>query len=109
LRDWTDVRDVVSGLEKVAQLASTDAPVLNLASGMATAVRDMAATVGAVWASSESTVLVTFSGNSRPGDPFSLVADIAQLRTYGIELGGSLAQGVEDYVAWYRTHMKVAG
>jgi UDP-glucose 4-epimerase len=108
LRDWIDVRDVARGLEQVGQLASEQAPVINLASGVATAVREISAMVATHWAGSgASSQNVTFSGRSRPGDPFSLVADVAEMRACGIGNRIPLALGVAEYVAWYRAHAKV--
>lgn len=103
LRDWIDVRDVACGLERVGQVASVDAPVINLASGVATSVRDIAGMVAASWMDSEVAVpVVTFSGRSRPGDPFSLVADVARMSAYGIANRIPVTQGIAEYVAWYR-------
>lgn len=110
LRDWIDVRDVVRGLERVVQLASVEAPVVNLASGVATSVRAIAAMVAKSWADSAAHAReVTFSGRSRPGDPFSLVADVARMRACGIDNRIPVAQGVAEYVAWYRAQMRVTG
>lgn len=111
LRDWVDVRDVARGLEQVALLAGTEAPVINLASGVATAVREIAAMVAGCWADSgmSSAQEVVFSGCSRPGDPFSLVADISQMHACGIDNRIPVAQGVADYVAWYRGQMGING
>ena len=109
LRDWIDVRDVVQALEQVGKLASKQAPVINLASGSGTAVREIAALVSAQWADPESASRkATFSGRSRPGDPFSLVADVSKMRACGIENPISVAQGVTEYVAWYRAQAGVA-
>jgi UDP-glucose 4-epimerase len=105
LRDWLDVRDVALGLGKVSQLASVQAPAINLASGVAMAVREIVALVMAQWTGSGvQSREVMFSGQSRPGDPFSLVADITQMRAYGIDNRILVTQGVGEYVAWYRTH-----
>jgi UDP-glucose 4-epimerase len=109
LRDWIDVRDMVQALEQVGRLASEQAPVINLASGSGTAVREIAALVSAQWVDSESASRkVTFSGRSRPGDPYSLVADVSKMRACGIENHISVAQGVAEYVAWYRAQVGVA-
>lgn len=103
LRDWIDVRDVASSLERVGQHASVKAPVINLASGVATSVAEIAAMVAANWMdSSTPSRKVAFTGLSRPGDPFSLVADIVQMRAWGIDNRIPVAQGVAEYVAWYR-------
>lgn len=106
LRDWIDVRDVARGLERVGQLASGEAPVVNLATGAATSVRDIAAMVTACWADSTAPAReVRFSGRSRPGDPFSLIADVARMRAFGLDNRIPVSQGVAEYVAWYRGQM----
>ena len=103
LRDWTEVRDAVQALGQVRRLASEQAPVINLASGTGTAVRDIARMVSAQWQNALSPVPeVTFSGRSRPGDPFSLVADVSKMRACGIDIRFPVAEGVAEYVAWYR-------
>lgn len=104
LRDWIDVRDVARSLERVGEHASVQAPVINLASGVATSVADIAAMVAANWTDSgTASKRVVFSGRSRPGDPFSLVADVARMRAWGIDNRIPVTQGVAEYVAWYRT------
>ena len=40
---------------------------------------------------------------TRPGDPVELVADATQLRALGFEPRISLADGVREYVDWYRS------
>jgi len=108
LRDWVDVRDVVRGLERVSQLAAVEAPAINLASGVATSVREIASLVAAQWADSGGSVpAVEFSGHVRPGDPFSLVADVKTMRANNIECRVPIARGVAEYVSWYRTQRVV--
>ena len=107
LRDWIDVRDVVQGLEKVGDLADVDAPVINLASGIATSVRDIAALVTSCWMGTTPTSMVSFNGRSRPGDPFGLVANVARMHACGIEHRIPVAKGIADYVAWYRAQAGV--
>lgn len=108
LRDWTDVRDVASALDQAARLASDQAPVLNLATSVATPVREIASTVASHWGGAEAEARVRFSGRSRPGDPFSLVANIDRMRAQGIECAIPVTQGIAEYVAWYRAQAGVA-
>ncbi len=108
LRDWVDVRDIARGLERVGHLADVDAPVVNLASGIATSVRDIAEIVTACWKDLRvPPPVVTFNGRSRPGDPFSLVADISHMRACGIVNRVPVQQGIAEYVAWYRAQSKM--
>lgn len=98
LRDWTDIRDVVRALALVMELASPNVPVINLGTGIATSVREIAGHVLSNWPSEAA---VTFSGVSRLGDPFSLVADASMLDALGFEWHVPVAEGVRDYVRWY--------
>lgn len=108
LRDWIDVRDVVQALEQTGQLASAQAPAINLASGCATSVREVAAMVLNHWEGAGiGSRNVTFSGRSRPGDPFSLVAGVSKMRASGIDNHIPVAQGVAEYVSWYRNQAGV--
>ncbi len=108
LRDWIDVRDVVQALEQIGKLASAQAPTINLASGCGTSVREIAAMALGHWGDSgvESRNFA-FSGRSRPGDPFSLVADVSKMRAFGIDNHIPVAQGIAEYVSWYRTQVGV--
>lgn len=109
LRDWIDVRDVAHGLGWMGQLASVDAPAINLATGIGTAVRDIAALITACWERANiASAEVAFTGKSRPGDPFSLVADVACLNACGIDAKIPIVRGVADYVAWYRTKTRMS-
>lgn len=104
LRDWINVRDVVLGLEQVARLAGSDAPTINIATGIATSVHDVADMVAAAWTASDGKARkISFSGHSRPGDPFCLVADTAKMRALGIESKTTVDRGVAEYVAWFRS------
>lgn len=100
-RDWIHVSDVARALSLVAShLPSTEAPVVNGATGVGASVADFAACVLRAWGGTRT---VSFSGRSRPGDPLELVADAAQLRALGFEPRIDLADGVREYVEWFRT------
>lgn len=109
LRDWTDVRDAVRALDQVTRLASDQAPVLNLATSVATSVREIASTAARHWGGVNEEAKVSFSGRSRPGDPFSLVANIDRMRVHGIECAIPVTQGILEYVDWYRARAGGAG
>jgi UDP-glucose 4-epimerase len=100
LRDWTDVRDVVRALELTMGLVleANTMPVINVGTGQATCVREIAARVLECWPTPAE---VEFNGRSRPGDPFSLVADSSVLRTMGFEWRIPVDRGIHDYVQWY--------
>lgn len=102
LRDWTHVSDVARALEKAAGMAQVGMPVLNAGSGKAISVRDVAACLAR--AHGRDPACLRFSGQSRPGDPFSLVAGNGRLADAGFDwqveiLGG----GIAEYANWYRS------
>lgn len=101
LRDWTDVRDVVRALSLVKDLASDAVPVLNVGSGRATSVHEVASIVTDAWPTIAN---IVFSGKSRKGDPYSLVADGSRLRALGFEWAVPVETGIRDYVSWYLLH-----
>jgi UDP-glucose 4-epimerase len=102
LRDWTDIRDVVRVLDQVSRLATSKVPVLNGGSGVATSVAAIAEQLSAAWAGSGRAKALRFNGRPRPGDPFSLVAAPSRLQALGFEWRIPIAQGLVDYVHWYR-------
>lgn len=98
LRDWVHVSDVIRGLVLMMDMASDQVPVFNLGTGEATSVRDVVEIVTAAWPNS---VNVSFSGLSRMGDPFSLVANVDRLVDLGFEWRVPVAIGIKNYVDWY--------
>jgi len=102
IRDWTDVRDVVSALSNVSILAAPDVPVLNVGTGIGTSVRQIAAQLVSTWDETRSDRAVVFDGKAREGDPFSLQADAQELGRLGFKWRISVAQGLVDYVRWFK-------
>lgn len=103
LRDWTDVRDVVRALALVADTASAAVPVVNVGTGIATSVRDVATMLAKQWPTVNNQIALSFNGQARKGDPFSLLAEPSRLRDLGFEWKVPVSQGIADYVRWYCT------
>ncbi len=103
LRDWTEVRDIVRALPILPALASPQVPTLNIGSGIATPVREVAEQVLSVWQPARAMQDLAFSGHSRAGDPFSLQADASVLAALGFEWQLPLARGLADYVRWFQS------
>jgi UDP-glucose 4-epimerase len=99
VRDWCDVRDVVRLLAMLAQLPQAEPlRLINGGSGQAMRVSEVASLLAGHWGK----VSVRFSGTVRAGDPFSLLADDAALRAMGFAWHVRPAQGIADYVRWFR-------
>ncbi len=106
LRDWTHVWDVVRALGQSSDLASNKSPAFNFATGAATSIHDIAMMTASHWGGASAVARLRFTGQCRPGDPFSLVADTTQIRFYGIETSIPVMQGVPEYVDWYQSSVK---
>jgi UDP-glucose 4-epimerase len=97
LRDFCEVRDAARALAGLAR--GPVPPVVNIGTGFGTRVADIAALVVGNCAVQPP---VVFSGETRAGDPHSLVADATVLAATGFRPAVSLAEGLRDTVTWYR-------
>ena len=106
LRDWTSIADVAESLDSIAfhpetQLFQT--PV-NVGTGVGSSVRVVAKYVMDVWADCSSDLFrpqLSFTGQSRPGDPFSLVADTTLLQRIGCVCDSDFSSPMREYVHWF--------
>jgi UDP-glucose 4-epimerase len=101
-RDWTDVRDAVRALARLPALAAPTVPAVNVASGRAVTVREVAQQVLASWQPTPSGRVLRFSGQQRQGDPFSLHAECGHFDSIGFECQVPWRTGVADYVRWFQ-------
>jgi UDP-glucose 4-epimerase len=100
-RDWTDVEDVSRALELLMPQAESNVPVFNVGTGKGVSVSKIAnALVRAYFPLTG--LPIHFSGQSRRGDPFSLVADSSRLCKLGFTWGTHWEDGIDDYVAWFK-------
>lgn len=97
-RDFIEITDAASMLLDAAAMASPGTAVLNCGSGEATAVRELALKLGAHFPDAA----FTFSGQSRPGDPISLVSDNTRARKAGLKTTIALDEGLARTVAWVK-------
>lgn len=104
LRDWTSIRDVVRALDSLSKHASIQCPIFNVGTGIATPVKEIAERVIAHWIfGRDGEIRLEFNGKSRPGDPFSLIAEISRLQDLGMSCDLPIDTGLAEYVAWYRS------
>ena len=100
LRDWTEVSDVVRLLSLFASRPGQSFEIWNGGSGRAEPVSALTALVAAAWGRE---VPIEFSGEARPGDPFSLVADPGSLQSLEFEWMTEPSEGIARYVEWFRS------
>lgn len=101
LRDWIEVHDVARALALLAPRASSAADVVNVGTGIGSTVRDVVSRLLTHAPVGPQAVALQFSGQSRPGDPFALVANVTRLRSFGFECAIPLDQGLHDYSKWF--------
>ena len=99
LRDFLYVDDAVRlvGLGAEAPLAGGPL-ILNGGRGEAISVRRLAETLAKALGSDAA---IGFSGETRPGDPTALVADVSRARTLGFEPEVGLEDGVRRFARWF--------
>ncbi len=107
LRDWTHVTDVVRALERLAFRDTPDAmgATINVGTGTGTAVEQIASRVLDAWHDllpGTGRSKLRFSGQSRAGDPFSLIADPSRLQQTGFRWSIPLDEGIGTFVRWFR-------
>ena len=104
LRDWVNVQDVVELLATVAQRRPQDKfEVINGGCGAGTTVAEIAAILTGSWGDGAQ---ARFSGVVRPGDPFSLVADIGKLQAFPFSWDIPVSQGIVEYVKWFKDEVR---
>ena len=103
-RDLCFVEDIARANLMVATTDKLDGLPVNVGSGRATSVRDLAKII----ADKLGIDLAPLArGEFRPGEIRSLISDISRIRTIGYEPQTSIEQGIERYVAWIKTQGSV--
>lgn len=106
LRDWTHVDDVVRAISVAADFATSQVPVVNAGTGRAGSVRQIAERV--LHNFGRGTDCLSFSGVTRPGDPFSLLAKQGLLASEAFAWEVEFERGIDDYVRWFKTESSAA-
>jgi UDP-glucose 4-epimerase len=100
-RDWTDVEDVSRALELLMSYAESNVPVFNVGTGEGATVSEIANALVRAYFPLKN-LPIHFSGQSRRGDPFSLIADSSRLCKLGFTCHTRWENGIVDYVAWFK-------
>jgi len=115
-RDWIHIHDARRALAALREHVSVHMPIFNLAAGVSSSVQSIAESVQRHWSSADPSAVtdgssqqkIQFSGLCRPGDPEQLVADVSRLSKLGFSCTVPLAQGLGDYVSWFRKHQQTS-
>lgn len=99
-RDFIHGADIAQAVRCVAEHASFKAETYNVASGLATAIRHVGELVVAEFGLPPS--CLSFSGQTRSGDPRFWRADIGRVQRLGFAPSVPLERGIADYVRWFK-------
>ncbi len=103
-RDLCFVEDIARANLMVATTDALDGLPVNVGSGRATSVRDLATIIAGQLGVNLAPLA---RGEFRPGEIRSLISDISRIRTIGYEPQTSIEQGIARYVAWIKTQGSV--
>ncbi len=99
-RDFCFVEDIAYANLLVAETDKLDGVPVNVGSGRATSVRDLASII----AEQLGAKLVPLArGEFRPGEIRSLISDIGRIRAIGYEPQTTVERGIARYVNWIKT------
>lgn len=98
-RDFIHVSDI---MQAISCILTYDGPeeIFNVANGEEVSIRELAHAYAAKLGERED--IVSFNGETKPGDPLNWRADISLLKKTGYVKGRELADGIGDYVAWVK-------
>jgi dTDP-L-rhamnose 4-epimerase len=99
-RDLCFVEDIARANLLVATTDKLDGQAVNVGSGRATSVRDLATVISQQLGV---TLEPLARGEFRPGEIRSLISDISRIRTIGYEPKTTIEEGIGRYIDWIKT------
>jgi UDP-glucose 4-epimerase len=96
-RDFIYISDLLSALDTIISRAAFHGEVINIASGSETSIRKAAELF---CKNIDSAIKVTFTGNSKQGDPLKWSADISRLRIMGFVPRVPFEEGIKNVARW---------
>jgi dTDP-L-rhamnose 4-epimerase len=99
-RDFCFVEDIAHANLLAATSDKLDGLPVNVGSGQATSVRDLAIAIADQLGVS---IEPLARGEFRPGEIRSLISDISRIRTIGYEPKTTIGEGIGRYIDWIRT------
>ncbi|RWC46535.1 MAG: SDR family oxidoreductase [Mesorhizobium sp.] len=101
MRDWHHVSDVVRLIHRILPAGEPRFAVYNGGAGAPASVSTISSMVLEAWGGNHR---LSFSGESRRGDPVNLISDPSGVPE-GLQLQVPLSRGIAGYVDWYRAEI----
>ncbi len=99
-RDLCFVEDIARANLLVAETDALDGLPVNVGSGRATSVRDLATVIAAKL---NVDLAPLARGEFRPGEIRSLISDTSRIQTIGYQPSVTIEEGISRYIDWIRT------
>ncbi len=99
-RDLCFVEDIAHANLLVAETSALDGLPVNVGSGRATSVRDLATVIAAKL---NVDLAPLARGEFRPGEIRSLISDTSRIQTVGYQPSVTIEEGISRYIDWIRT------
>lgn len=99
VRDWVHVKDVAELLYIANRFASDSCSIVNGGSGVGITVKEVLSILFTSFSSGDKP---NFIGVENVGNPVQYQADVKKAKSWNWNPKVSLAQGIRDYVAWYK-------
>ena len=99
-RDFLHVSDLASLLQLLVERSPFESEVYNAASGVESSLCTVAALFEKCFGTEKK---ITFSGESRAGDPINWKADISRISNLGFKPEITIEDGVPAYVRWFQS------
>jgi len=96
-RDYIHVTDIMQAISCILAYEGTE-EIFNVANGEEVSIRELAHTYAGKLGKPED--IVSFNGETKPGDPKNWRADISLLKSTGYRKQMQMEDGISDYVAW---------
>ena len=96
-RDFVHAGDVAIAIRIIAERASFEGEVYNVATGRETSIATLATMLIEAM---DTNADITFSGDARSGDPFRMRADTRKIEQLGFVPNVTLEQGIKEYADW---------
>lgn len=97
-RDFIHISDLVQLINIVIEKSSFNCEVYNAACGVETTIKEIAD----LFVSAYEDKYISFSGETKEGDPINWRADINKIKSLGFAPSTQLEEGIANYISWYK-------
>lgn len=98
-RDFIYIKDLVNAIDLVIKKGDFNGETYNVSSGIETTIHEAAHEFCRIY---DENIKITFSGQTKAGDPINWRADISRLTSLGFKSNIDLKTGLKNYIKWLK-------